>query len=173
MASVQINVLLVGWELFTAADRLEVSQAIQRTRAIYATVGLTVYEDWYGIPLAYARGREFIDDDGEAAALTDEWTVHNHALDVFFVLGYAGTTIGRSRVDGPCDKDAKGMDGSVVSIESFPEVSGLVAAHEAAHYLGLGHVDDTNNLMNPFVALTASNLTRDQRINMTDHCFVT
>ena len=172
MASITINVILVGHELFTAADRTEVSAAIQRTRAIYATVGINVSELWWQISVAQARGREFIDDDGEAEALTNEWTVPNHALDVFFVTGYAGPTIGRSRVDGPCDKDAKGMDGSVVAIEGSSTVTGLVAAHEAAHYLGLGHVNDVNNLMNPFVALTATNLNASQGNNMRDHCFV-
>jgi hypothetical protein len=173
MANILINVILVGNELFTSADRIEVSDAIQRTRTIYATVGLSVSELWWGIPLANARGREFIDDDGEAEALTDEWTVRNHGLDVFFVIGYAGSTIGLSRVDGPCDKDAKGMDGSVVAIEGAPVTTGIVAAHEAAHYLGLSHVNDPTNLMNPVAFSTATNLTAAQGDNMRDHCFVT
>ncbi|HEX6160606.1 MAG TPA: matrixin family metalloprotease, partial [Thermoanaerobaculia bacterium] len=96
----------------------------------------------------------------------------NHGLDVFFVRGYAGPTIGRSRVDGPCDKDAKGMDGSVVAIEGSSAATGLVAAHEAAHYLGLSHVNDVTNLMNPSLVFTAFNLTADQGNNMRDHCFV-
>ena len=172
MPSVHINIILVGHELFTSADWGEVGDAIGRTQTIYATIGLTVYADWYVIALADARGREFIDNDGEAEALTDEWTVPNHALDVFFVRGYAGTTIGLSRVDGPCDKNAKGMDGSVVAIEGTTTTTGLVTAHEAGHYLGLNHVNDTTNLMNPVVFSTASGLTADQGNNMKDHCFV-
>ena len=172
MPSVHINVILVGSDLFTLADQIEVLDAIQRTRTIYATIGLTVHEAWFGISQAAAKGREFIDDDGEAEALTNEWTVANHALDVFFVRGYAGSTIGLSRVDGPCDKNAKGMDGSVVAIEGSPNTTGLVAAHEAAHYLGLGHVNNTTNLMNPSVLASASTLTAAQGSNMKDHCFV-
>lgn len=172
MPSIHINVILVGADQFTTEDRREVNEALQRTRAIYATVGLSVTESPFEISVAAARGREFIDDHAEAEALTDEWTVKNQGLDVFFVRGYAGTTIGRSRVDGPCDKDAKGMDGSVVAIEGTPVETGIVTAHEAAHYLGLSHVNDVTNLMNPSLALTAFNLNGAQGANMRDHCFV-
>ena len=57
----------------------------------------------------------------------------NSALDIFWVLTYAGKTIGLSREDGPCDKDAKGMDGSVVAIEGSVNTTGFVLAHEAGH----------------------------------------
>jgi hypothetical protein len=172
MSTVHVNAIAVGSDLFTSADWQEVSDSIQRTRTIYATIGLTVGRvEWYGIPVGSARGREHIDDNGEAEALTDEWTVPNHALDVFFVRTYAGATIGLSRLDGPCDKNAKGMDGSVVAIEGSTSITGLVAAHEMAHYLGLGHVDDVNNLMNPTVP-NNGNLSADQGNNMRDHCFV-
>lgn len=172
MATVQINVILVGRELFTSADLQEVSAGVQRARTIYATIGLGVTEAWFEIPLADARGREFIDDNGEAVALTDEWTVPNHALDVFFVRGYAGSTVGLSAVDGPCDKNGKGMDGSVVAIESSIAVTGWCTAHEAAHYLGLDHVADVTNVMNPNFTSSANNLTPGQGSNMRDHCFV-
>jgi len=171
--SVNMNVILVGSDQFSQAERNEVNDAIQRTRQIYGSVGLFVDAvAWYGIPIANANGREHIDSDGEAESLTDEWTVHNHALDVFFVKTYAGTTIGLSPVDGPCNKDAKGMDGSVVAIEESNAITGLVVAHEAGHYLGLDHVDDATNLMNPS-APNGGILTTVQGNNMKDHCFIT
>ena len=172
MATINMNVIVVGSELFSSADWQEILDAIQRTRNIYATVGLGIGSvEFFGIPLGSARGRENIDDDGEAAALTDEWTVPNHALDVFYVRTYAGSAVGLSPVEGPCDKNAKGMDGSVVAIEGSPVITGEATAHEMAHYLGLSHVDDVTNLMNPS-GPNGERLTPDQGANMRDHCFV-
>src|SRR5436853_7926932 len=106
MPGISINVIRVGSERFTAADETEISAAVNVLRSTYATVGLTLrrVENWI-IPLARARGREIIDNDGEASTLTDEWTVPNHNVDVFFVKLYVGATAGLSPVNGPCDKD--------------------------------------------------------------------
>lgn len=117
-----------------------------------------------------ANGHENIGSDGEAEELTDEFTVANNAMDIFFVLTYAGPVIGLSRLDGPCDKNAKGMDGSVVAIEGPSSWTGTVLAHEAAHYLGLGDVDDPTNLMNESVP-NGGQLTSGQGADMRDHCF--
>jgi hypothetical protein len=173
MSTVNVNVIFVGVELFTPADEAEVSSAIATTRGLYSQVGLglgTIL--FFAIPLAQTRGREDIDDDGEAQALTDEWTVDNLALDLFFVRTYAGATVGLSRVDGPCDKNAKGMDGSVVAVEESVTATGFAAAHELAHYLGLGHEKtDPTNLM--FTSFPNGGILRvDQGNNMKDHCFV-
>ena len=173
MSQININVIAVGVELFTTADWTEVSDAIQRTRNIYATVGLGINEvKFFGISVANAKGRENIDSDSEAEALTDEWTVSNHALDLFFVRTYAGTAVGLSRVDGPCDKNAKGMDGSVVAIEGSSDTTGLATAHELAHYLGLSHDSAPGNLMLPSTTGNLGMLRADQGNNMKDHCFV-
>ena len=170
--SVNINVILVGSDQFSQAERDEVGAAIQQTRDIFSRVGLFVDAvEWFGIPIADANGHENIDSDGEAESLTDEWTVPNHALDVFFAKTYAGSTIGLSRLDGPCDKNAKGMDGSVVAIEGSNNITGLVVAHEVCHYLGPNHVNDNTNLMNPSVP-NGGNLTAAQGNDMKDHCFV-
>lgn len=167
---VDVNLISVGD--FTTTDHREVDSALQDMRDYYGAVGLGVGRARrYYISAAEANGRDHIGSDGEAETLTDEWTVPNHAMDIFFVVTYSGSVIGLSRVDGPCDKDAKGMDGSVVAIESSPAITGLVLAHEAAHYLGLNHVNDSNNLMNPSVP-NGGNLSSGQGNNMKNHCFV-
>ena len=172
MSTVNVNAILVGVELYSNADWQEIFDSIAQTRTLYAPIGLTVGEvRFWGIPLIQTRGREDIDDDGEAEALTDEWTVDNFALDLFYVRTYAGTTVGLSRVDGPCDKNAKGMDGSVVAIEGSTRTSGFATAHELAHYLGLNHEDDPNNLMFRNVP-NGGAIRSDQAANMKDHCFV-
>lgn len=149
---VDMNMIRVGNEQFTFADLQEIDTAVRDTRETYAQVSLAVGRvlHWQ-ISTADANGYDNIDSDDEAEDLTDDWTVQNDALDIFLVLTYAGTTIGLSAVDGPCDKDAKGMDGSVVAIEGSATTTGFVLGHEAAHYLGLSHVNDATNLMNPSV----------------------
>jgi hypothetical protein len=171
MPRISINIIRVGSDQFTTADESEISSAIAFTRATYATVGLTLDRVLhFAIPTASARGREIINDDSEASTLTDEWTVNNNAIDVFFVRLYAGTTAGLSPVAGPCDKNAKGMDGTVVEIR--PGKTGVILAHEVCHYLGLHHVDnDSSNLMFPSVP-NGGQLTAGQGWIIGCHCFI-
>ena len=163
-----------GW--FSDADEQEIDTAVQIMRDIYATVSIGIGRvERYSITVAQANGRQDIDSDDEAETLTDEWTVPNDALDVFFVLTYAGATIGLSRTDGSCDKDAKGMDGSVIAIESDSRTTGFVLAHEVGHYLGLdqdfddNHSPDPNNLMY-FQVPNGGQLTGGQGGVMKLHC---
>lgn len=169
---VHMNFIRVGSDQFTTADLSEIDQALEFTRDNYAQVNLGIGRiEHRVISTAAANGREHINNDDEAETLTNEWTVPNHALDIFFVLTYSGSTIGLSRVDGPCDKDAKGMDGSVVAIEGNPNTTGFVLAHEAGHYLGLNHSSSSGNLMFGTVP-NGGALTSGQGNNMRDHCFV-
>lgn len=169
---VDMNMIRVGAEQFTFTDLQEIDSAVRDTRNTYAQISLAVGRvlHWQ-ISTAEASGHDNIDSDDEASDLTDDWTVPNNALDIFLVLTYAGSTIGLSAVDGSCNKDAKGMDGSVVAIEGSASTTGFVLGHEAAHYLGLSHVNDSTNLMNPTVP-NGGLLTASQGNNMRDHCFV-
>ena len=168
---VHMNFIQVGSDQFTAADETEMDTALQFTRDNYSQVNLGVGRiEHFVISTAEAGGAENIDNDDEAEELTNDWTVPNSALDIFFVLTYATSTIGLSRVDGPCDKDAKGMDGSVVAIEGSVTTTGFVLAHEAGHYLGLSHSSSSSNLMFGTVP-NGGNLTSAQGSDMRDHCF--
>jgi hypothetical protein len=171
MPNFSINVIRVGSDRFTATNNNTIAAAVGTTRTIYASVGLTLLRvQWYNITTAQARGREIIDSDGEASALTDEWTVPNNAIDVFFVRSYLSATIGISPVFGPCDKNAKGMDGVV--LELWGSDTGLALAHELGHYLGLWHHDsEPSNLMYPSVP-NGGLLTSGQGWIVGAHCFV-
>jgi hypothetical protein len=168
---VHFNIIRVGSDQFTAADETEIDAAVQFTRDTYAAANIGVGRiEHYGIPTAEADGRDVINSDSEAETLTDEWTLPNHALDIFFVRMYVSNTIGLSRVGGSCDKDAKGMDGSVVEMNTGGGVSTWGLAHEACHYLGNGHRNNTNALMNPSVPLQ-NQINSTEAGRMSDHCF--
>lgn len=169
---IHMNFIRVGSDQFTTNDLEEMDSALDFTRDNYAQANIGIGRvKHYSISTADANGRENINSDSEAEELTNEWTVDNDAFDVFFVLTYTGSTIGLSRVDGPCDKDAKGMDGSVVAIEGSVNTTGFVLAHEVGHYIGLSHSSSNTNLMFGTVP-NGGGITSSQRSNMRDHCFV-
>lgn len=170
---IHLNIIRVGNDQLTASDVEEMDQAVYFTRNTFASVNLGVGRvEHYAISTSDADGADNIDSDDEAVQLADDWTVDNDALDVFFVLTYAGSTIGYSAVGGPCDKDnSRDMEGSVVAIEGSPNTTGYVLAHEVGHYLGLSHSGNNNNLMFGTVP-NGGNLTSSQGSDMRNHCFV-
>lgn len=160
---VDINVILVGSESFGWDEQAEIDGAIAYMREAYGSVDYGVGRvRWFGIPLQDANGHEHIADDGEAKDLTQEWSVSNYALDVFFVLTYAGSTIGEAPRKGPDSKDAWGaMTGVVLAIEGTSFDTGQVLAREVCRYLGLKDSENSNNLMYPTVP-NGGNLTNPQ-----------
>lgn len=175
---IELNLIRVGIESFTNSDEIEIDAAVQFTRDTYATVNLGISRvRRYFITTADANGAENIDNDAEAQTLTEDWTVPNGAFDVFLVLTYATSTIGLSPTEGPCDKNEKGMNGSVVAIEGNTLMTGQTLAHELGHYLGLdqrfagNHSTDPNNLM--FASgPNGGTLDSVQGQKMRQHCFV-
>jgi hypothetical protein len=169
---VHVNCIQVGSDQFTFNDAVEIDRAVARTRDLYAAAGKSMgvgRVQHFVISTGDAAGRDVINSDGEAETLTDEWTVPNDALDLFLVRMYVGSTAGLSRVDGPCDKDAKGMDGSVVEMNAGGGVSDFATAHELGHYLGLSHRTNATALMNPTVP-NGGVITTSEADNMRDHC---
>src|SRR2546430_650568 len=54
-----INVIMVGSDLFTSADRVELDSAVHKARAIYSQQGVGIGRILYfAIPVALANGRE-------------------------------------------------------------------------------------------------------------------
>ena len=154
---IDLNAILTGEENFNDENKQEIDAAVQQMRRIYAQaqigIGLVGH---YGIPEADAResgviGSMLTDDDSKS--ITNDWSVDNDALDVFFILKwdlFQGGALGRSVIDGHCDKANSSLGfestGSVISIESkSPKVTGIVLAHEVGHYLGLDHIGDLDS----------------------------
>jgi hypothetical protein len=192
---INLNIIRTGIDNFVLADEQEIDNAIQVTRAIFATVNLGIgrVEHW-DISVADANGRDVPTSDADARSLTDEWTVPNASFDVYFVLnGWPGstaglTTIGLSAVNGPCDKNSSSaMTGCVVVLSTAAATTGQCLAHELSHYHGLSHVcilgstggcsggscqpQHQPSLMHPCIP-NGGNLSSGEGQTMNNHCFV-
>ena len=151
IVAVNVNIIRVGEENFTAAERTRTFNALrQNASSLYQPQDFDIGTiSTFIVPLAQANNHETINSDSEAEDLTGDWTVANQAIDMFVVRSYVGSTAGLSPVGGPCDKSAKGMNGNVIELQSSQSVTGMVMAHEIGHYLGLPHTNALNNLMGP------------------------
>jgi Metallo-peptidase family M12B Reprolysin-like len=146
---INVNLILVGEESFTDADRQNLDQAVENMRGIFSVVPMGI-----GRVGHYLISEEDANDigifsgmlapifaDAQALTLTEKYTVSNKGLDVFILRQWDAIPgpglVGRSAVGGPCDKnDSCVMTGSVVSLEAWMNHT---LAHEVGHYLGLGH----------------------------------
>jgi hypothetical protein len=170
----KVNIIRVGEENFSAAERSRIFNALRSSASsIYQQQDLDIgtISTWF-ITVSQAGGYVTINSDGEAEDLTSDWTVRNDSIDMFVVRSYVGSTAGLSPVDGPCDKDAKGMNGSVIELQSAQQITGVIMAHELGHYLGLSHTSATNNVMNPVVSNSTTLLSTSQGNTMKGHCFI-
>jgi hypothetical protein len=147
--TIDVNLISVGRDNFTAANIEQMLNSLTATRQIYCQADFNVGTvRRYVISAADAGALEIIDSAAEAEQLTDGWTVPNAALDVFVVRSMNGAD-GWSAVGGPCDKNAGGsvMTGTVVSLNGDHGNSGNTFAHEIGHYLGLDHIADADNFI--------------------------
>jgi hypothetical protein len=168
IVAVNVNIIRVGEENFTATERTRTFNALRSSASsIYQAQDFDIGTiSTFIVPLAQANNHETINSDGEAEDLTGDWSVANQAIDMFVVRSYVGSTAGLSPVNGPCDKSAKGMNGNVVELQSTQALTGVIMAHELGHYLGLPHVTSTNNLMNASVGTANTVVTGSQGTTM-------
>jgi hypothetical protein len=168
-----INIIKVGSEDFTPADNQKVLDSLRITREIYEQVDFTLGAvDFWIIRNADAGNYRVINSESEAEDLTQDWTVRNDKLDVFVVRAMIGAD-GWSAINGPCDKNAKGFNGAVVSLNGSTANAGNTFAHEMGHYLGLEHVADENNFIgNDGASDSNTGIEVWQYKTMRNHCSV-
>jgi len=168
-----VNVIRVGAESFTFDDNRKICFALQFARDVFEQVNFGIGKtEWYQVSNAEAGSKAVIDSDSEASDLTGDWTVPNGALDLF-VVRTMNDADGWSAVEGSCDKDSKGMTGSVVSLNGSDSNAGNTFAHEMGHYLGLDHVAAAGNFIgNNGSSNSNTAVTNAQGNEMKKHCFV-
>ena len=185
-----LNVIAVGSDQFTDSDFIEIDYSIFKLRNVYRPVGVGIgrVQHWV-VSTADANGLDTPTTTGDLEDLTQDWTVPNDGIDLFVphnmsVASNGGQILGRSAIDGPCDKNAKGMNGATCGLWGS-EQTARTFAHELGHYLGLSHnhgdacptgTTERNNLMaQSRCALSTRNsvlLTSSQGDNMDDHCSI-
>jgi hypothetical protein len=169
-AYVDVNLIAVAGDSWTSAQWTGFLDGFAGAAQIFRQVGLRLRQaGQYYIPTASAGAYPTIDNDSEAEDLTDDWTVPNTAIDLFGVPVVTGTLGGLSPTDGPCDKDAQGMDGVVVEIMAPQNV---IIAHEVGHYMGLDHDESPLNLMNAAGSAANTTVTLAQGSTIKEHCSV-
>jgi hypothetical protein len=171
---IHLDLSQVAFEQFVEADWSRIDSAVQRLRETYAPAEIGVGRvAHFGISESDADGLEIINDDGDVKKLARKWRGPNDdALDVFFVREFnVNSDDGQSKIDVGCNKDLRTYNGAVIGMGGmngglFPNL----LAHELGHSLGLEHVDDNTNLMNPVI--TNNGLYVQQAEDMRKHCFV-
>ena len=178
------NCIRVGFDLFTSASFStaidEIDYAVYKTRNIYAARSVGVGRvDHYFVDSADANGLHVITSSGDATDLTQDWTVPNDGMDVFFVFSIASSAgfIGISNINGPCNKDAKGRNGLISDVLRGKDETARNVAHELGHYLKLSHRnDDAGNIMAQDSSASSIRdsveLTSDQGSKVKTHCSI-
>jgi hypothetical protein len=114
-----IHLNLIRTATFTLSQQGEIDFGLQLMRNIYATVNVGIGRiERFLIPPGY----EVIGDNDDAHDLWNSYSVSNGSIDVFLAFSIVGASMGKSPVDGSCDKDSKDDSGCVIAIGDAADV---------------------------------------------------
>jgi hypothetical protein len=182
LLSYGVNIIKVGG--FGSQEHVDLYDAVDQMRQLFERRDVTLRGvDRRIISTADAGSYPTINSEDEFRNLLEDWSVPNSFLDVYVVQsfswsgfnGYAGD------IPGPASKGGR-TDGVAVDKSGFTDASGTMRlpvttlaqliGHEVGHYLGLEHLEDTNNLMRRNTGDRGPDLNYDQYRRMFPHGFV-
>jgi hypothetical protein len=182
MLAYGVNIIKVGD--FGSQEHTDLYNSVDLMRQIYEKRDITLRGvlRWI-IHNTDAGGFTVLDSESEFRDLLSDWSVPNDFVDVYVCQdfnwssynGYAGD------IPGPASKGGN-KDGVAVDKTGFTDGSGTarlntdvlskLIGHEVGHYLGLSHLEDTNNLMRSNTGNRGPDLNYDQYRKMFPHGFM-
>ncbi|MEV0292166.1 hypothetical protein [Nocardia sp. NPDC050710] len=182
MLSYGVNVIKVGD--FGAQEHVDLYAAIDAMRQIYERRDITLRGvDRRRITAAAAGGYTVLDSEDEFRDLLEDWSVPNNFIDVFVVrqFNWGGFNGFAGDIPGPAAKGGR-RDGIAADRTGYTDASGTarlnvttlsqLIGHEIGHYLGLQHLENTNNLMRSNTGVRGPDLDYDQYRTMFPHGYM-
>jgi hypothetical protein len=177
-----VNVIKVGD--FGTQEHIDLYDAVDQMRQIYEQRDITLRGvDRRIINNASAGSYTIINSEDEFRDLLEDWSVPNDFVDVYVVQqfqwssynGFAGD------IPGPASKGGR-KDGVAVDKSGYTDGLGTarlqvttlaqLIGHEVGHYLGLQHLENTNNLMRSNTGNRGPDLNYTQYRTMFPHGFM-
>ena len=182
MLAYGVNIIKVG--TFSSSEHTDLYAAVDQMRQIYERRDITLRGvDRRLIDAATAGAYTITNSEDEFRDMLEDWSCRNDFVDVFVVQdfqwsgfnGYAGD------IPGPSSKGGR-KDGVAVEKTGYTDASGAarldvatlaqLIGHEVGHYLGLQHLETTNNLMRSNTGVRGPDLDYDQYRTMFPHGYV-
>jgi hypothetical protein len=182
MLAFGVNIIKVGD--FAAQEHVDLYAAVDQMRQIYEQRDITLRGvDRRIISNAQAGSYTILNSEDEFRDLLEDWSVPNDFVDVYVVQQFSWSTFNgfAGDIPGPAAKGGR-RDGIAGDKTGFTDASGTsrldvttlaqLIGHEIGHYLGLQHLENTNNLMRSNTGNRGPNLDYDQYRTMFPHGFM-